>query len=216
MDTDLARTQMLTQQIRAWDVSDPTVLDVLADVPRDAFVPERYKRLAFADSDIPIGHGQVMLPPKIHGRMLQALSIAPGESVLEIGTGAGYLTACMASLAGRVTSIDIFPEMIDGARSNLTDLGIVDADLQTGDVFEFQPSASFDAIAVTGSTADPVSQFESWLNPGGRLFIVVGEQPVMEAILVTRLESGELSRTSLFETVIPPLINAPVESPFEF
>jgi protein-L-isoaspartate(D-aspartate) O-methyltransferase len=216
MDTNLARNQMLTQQVRAWDVSSPKVLETLASVPRESFVPERYTQLAFADTGIPLDHGQAMLAPKIEGRLLQALDIRADDTVLEIGTGTGFLTCCISRLARHVTSIDIFPDFVESARIRLASLGADNVELETADVYAYSPDVTFDAIIVTGSAPELNPLFESWLAPGGRLAAVIGNAPVMTAVRVTRLESGEFARENLFETVITPLVNAPSSAPFEF
>lgn len=214
MNFELARTQMLGQQLRAWDVLDDRVLNALASVPRERFAPEEYRSLAFADTEIPLPHGQSMLAPKIEGRLLQALALEPVDEVLEVGTGTGYLTAVMARLARRVVSIDIFPDFVERARAALAQREVGNVELVTGDALAFAPASRFDAIAVTGSVPKLDEHFIRMLKPGGRLFIVVGRPPVMEALLVTKAGDERYSSESLFETVLTPLVNAEQPEPF--
>jgi protein-L-isoaspartate(D-aspartate) O-methyltransferase len=205
---------MLGQQIRAWEVLDERVLGVLAKLPRERFVPTDYRDLAFADIEIPLGHGQSMLAPKIEGRILQALAIEPMEEVLEVGTGSGFLTACLGRLARQVVSIDIFGEFTAAARDALADETIGNVELLTGDALAMGPDRQFDAIAVTGSVPELDQHFVRMLRPQGRLFIVVGRAPVMEARLLTRRADGQITTESLFETMLTPLINAERPEPF--
>jgi protein-L-isoaspartate(D-aspartate) O-methyltransferase len=216
MNVEFARSQMLEQQVRAWDVLDVRVLDAMARVPREEFVPPRYRGVAFADTAIPLGFGQVMMTPKVEGRLLQSLEIAPSDRVLEVGTGSGFLAACIAQLAGEVTSLEIMPALSQRAAEALGRLPVPNVRLEVGDVFERLGGQSYDAVAVTGSLPDYDRRFESLLAPGGRLFVIVGRAPVMEALLVRKVSESECLRTSLFETVIPPLINAPAPSAFEW
>ena len=214
MNFEAARAQMLGQQIRAWEVLDDRVLDAIARTPRERFVPEGYRDLAFADSEIPLAHGQAMLAPKIEGRLLQALQVEPSEEVLEVGTGTGFLTACLARLAERVYSVDIFPEFVDSARSSIAAVGLGNVELETADALQVDVTSRFDAIAVTGSMPVLDDRFVRMLRPQGRLFVVVGRAPVMEARLITLLPTGGTTSQSLFETVLSPLINAERPEPF--
>lgn len=216
MNTDFARRQMVEQQIRTWEVSDRRVLEVLAELPREEFVPPGYEGVAFADTSIPLPHGQRMLTPTIEGRLLQALELSPADEVLEIGAGSGFLTACLARLAGRVTSIDIFPDFVEAADAKLKSLGIDSVTLLNMDAMQALPEGSFDAIAVGGSMPLFDNRFFEALKPGGRLFVVVGSGPVMDARLVVRTEDGSPKVTSLFETRVPPLQNAPAPPAFTF
>jgi protein-L-isoaspartate(D-aspartate) O-methyltransferase len=214
MDTLAARQQMVDQQIRTWEVLDPRVLDVLCAVPREAFVPPAYRELAFADTPIPIGFGQSMLTPVLQGRILQALNVGASDSVLEIGTGTGYLSACL-SLLGRTThSIDIRSEFTAAATENLRAVPKARVQLETRDAFDGAEFGEYDAIAVTGSMPVYATCFEKALRVGGRLFAVVGVAPVMDAVLVRRVDNTEWIRESLFETVIEPLTNAPAPQGF--
>ncbi len=174
MNTEFARQQMVNQQVRAWNVLDATVLQVISTVPRERFVPASFVALAFADTQIPIGHGQSMMTPTVEGRLLQALGLRRSDNVLEIGTGTGFLTACLASLAASVTSVDIHDEFLRTAARHLEDIGIENVDLVTMDATQELPKDHYDAIAVTGSiqTFDP--RYVEALRPGGRLFVIVG------------------------------------------
>ncbi len=216
MNTLAARQQMVDQQIRTWEVLDPRVLDVLSAVPREAFVPADYRELAFADAPIPIGHGQCMLAPKLQGRILQALGVIASDSVLEIGTGTGYLSACLSLLGGSTLSVDIHPDFVASAALNLRAVTQARVQLETRDAFSPSPLGEYDVVAVTGSLPVYDTRFERALRIGGRLFAVVGVPPVMDAILVRRVDSAEWIRESLFETVLDPLINATAAQRFVF
>lgn len=214
MNIDYARQQMVQQQVRAWEVLDDAVLRVLAEVPRERFVPDTYRSLAFAETEIPIGHGEFMLTPVMEGRILQALGIEAEMSVLEVGTGTGFLTACLAALGADVTSLDIHGEFLSLARRNLDSVGADRVELHEMDATAELPERSFDAVAVTGSLERFDPRFVHALNPGGRLFVVVGTAPAMEARLIVRDSDSDWRSTALFETVLKPLVNG--EEPPEF
>ena len=214
MNFEVARTQMLAQQLRAWEVLDDRVLRAFAETPREDFVPREYRDLAFADTEIPLPHGQAMLAPKVEGRILQALQVEPIDEVLVVGTGSGYLTACLARLAKRVTSVDIFPDFATATAPKLAACGIRNVELKTADALSLSYPGRFDAIAVTGSVPTLDDHFVSMLRPQGRLFIVVGREPAMEARLITLQPSGTTTTESLFETVLAPLVNAERPEPF--
>lgn len=212
-----ARFNMVEQQIRTWDVLDQTVLDLIAGMPREDFVPDDYRSLAYADIRIPIGHGQVMMHPKIEARMLQALDLHPTDSTLEVGTGSGYVTALLARRTRHVCSVDIIPEFKGQASEQLMVHGIDNVTVETGDAAcGWDAHGPYDVIAITGSLPELPESFPRSLNRGGRLFAVIGEPPVMEAILVRRMGDNEWSRENLFETELPMLINAPAPSRFVF
>lgn len=215
-NTDAARRQMIEQQVRTWDVLDPRVLETLAAVPREKFVPEAYGAVAFADTAIPIGHGQFMLKPALEGRILQALAPARGERALEIGTGSGFFAACLAQLTGAVDSIEIHADLAAGAMRTIESLGVSCVNVETADALAREYDARYEVIAVTGALPTPDRRFERALALGGRLFAVVGSAPVMEACLVTR--TGEESWLSevLFETCIEPLVHSAPASRFRF
>lgn len=218
MDTKLeaARRQMLDQQIRAWEVLDPRVLEALAAVPRERFVPEAWRGVAFADVAIPIGHGQAMLPPALEGRILQALVPERGERTLEIGTGTGFFAACLAELAGSVESIEIHADLAAGAVRTLAAAGIAGVKVVTADAFAHRLEPDYQVIAVTGSLPVYDWRFERALAIGGRLFVVVGSAPIMQARLVTRTGPDAWHSESLFETSIEPLIHAAAAPRFRF
>ena len=216
-EIEQARFNMIEQQVRPWDVLDQQVLDTLNSVPRENFVAERYRSLAFADISIPLGHEQVMMAPKLEGRLLQALAIEPQHSILEIGTGSGFLTACLAKMGKHVTSIDIMPDFIEAAGARLAGQDIINVSLQAGDAIKaINTNTRYDNIAVTGSLPVLQQQFHQNLEIGGRLFIITGELPIMEARLITRVDDTHWASESLFETCIPPLINADKPQDFVF
>ncbi|MCG6898373.1 MAG: protein-L-isoaspartate O-methyltransferase [Gammaproteobacteria bacterium] len=216
-EIEQARFNMIEQQVRPWDVLDQHVLDTMKTIPREHFVPERYRSLAFADTNIPLGHEQVMMAPKLEGRLLQALAIAPGDRILEIGTGSGYLTACLATLGRHVTSVDIMPDFTAAAGEKLQQEKIGNISLYTADVANgIGSDERFDAIAVTGSLPVLQQQYHNNLAIGGRLFLITGELPIMEACLITRVDEHNWSRESLLETCIPPLLNAARAQDFIF
>lgn len=213
-----SRFNMVEQQIRPWDVLDPKVLELFKQVPRENFVPKQFKGLAFADIEVPLGEGQQMLSPKIEGRILQALSIKPADKVLEIGTGAGYLTALMAKQAKQVDSIELHAKLSAQAAKNLAAQKIKNVSLIVGDGTEgLAAKAPYDVIVFTGALSiPPTQQLEEQLAVGGRMFFVVGEPPAMEAMLVERIASDIFKRDALFETCLPLLANAPKEKRFTF
>ncbi len=216
-DVEQARSNMIKQQIRPWNVRDTRVLELLAAVPREDFVPPEHRNLAFADLSLPLGHGQAMMAPKVEAHMLQALDVQPSDFVLEVGTGSGYVTACLARLAGQVLSVEIVPEFKDAAQKKLAAHGIGNVTLNVGDASRgWEPERRYDAIAVTGSLPLYTDAFQESLTIGGRLFVIVGEPPVMEVLLVTRTASNDWVRKALFETDLPPLTNAPVPQHFKF
>ncbi len=209
-----AREQMIEQQIRAWDVLDPRVLEIFRSVPREVYVPAPYRFLAYADLEVPLPRGQHMLRPSVVGRLLAALSLSGGERILEVGTGSGFLTACLRAVGGPVLSLEIVPELADLARENLGKQRVRDVQVVSADALRHELTDRFDAIALTASMPRYDTRFQERLAVGGRLFVVVGEAPVMEARLVRRVADDAWTTDSLFETVIDPL--ARVERPEEF
>jgi protein-L-isoaspartate(D-aspartate) O-methyltransferase len=216
MNAEFARRQMVEQQIRTFEVSDANVLEVLGELPREDFVPPGFRDLAFADTPIPLKHGQSMMTPTVEGRLLQMLTLKPDDHVLEIGTGSGFLCACLARLSRSVISVDIFPDFTEGAGVILRNLGIENVILKTMDATRELPDGKFDAIAITGSCPIFDDRFFDALNPAGRLFIITGSAPVMEAQLVVRGSSGEQVATSVFDTNVKPLVNAKAPPAFRF
>ena len=217
MDIEQARYNMVEQQIRPWEVLDQDVLDLLFEVRREDFVPAAHRALAFVDMEIPLGHGQVMWTPKLEARALQELAVRPTDRVLEVGTGSGYLTALLASLAAEVVSVDINPEFTAAATQKLRAHGLENVTLHTADAARDWPDdAGFDVIVLTGSTPLLADAWRRRLRVGGRLFAVTGEAPVMQAQLVTCTAPGALRSVVLFETCVAPLINAPQPAAFVF
>jgi len=216
MNIESARQQMIGQQVNTWGVFDARVLNAMQEVRRERFTPPEWESVAFADADIPLAHGQVMLPPKVHGRILQALDIGPEDLALEIGTGSGYLTACMGRLAGRVRSLEIFADLAENARTRLVAAAANNVAVETADGMQLDEPSTYDVIAVTGSLPVYDERFQRALRPAGRLFVVVGQAPVMEAWKITRVGEREWQRESLFETVLDPLVNAPRPPAFVF
>ena len=213
LDYAKARENMVEQQVRPWDVLDPRVLDTIATLPREDFVPEALRALAYADTALPLGHGESMMKPVLEGRTLQVLLPQPEESVLEIGTGSGYLTACLARLAREVVSVERHADLADAARARLDAQGIGNARVETADALSWDSSRQFDAICVTGAVDRLPARFVEWLKPGGRLFVVQGRSPAMEAVLVRKDVNG-LRSESLFETDLPYLAGAAPQPAF--
>ena len=211
-----AREQMIEQQVRAWDVLDARVLNAMRRVPRELFVPLAQRYCAYADLEVPLARNQHMLRPSVVGRLLQALLPRDGEQVLEVGAGSGFVTACLRVMATHVRSLEVFPELADEARRNLTLLGMRDVEVVDADALHADSGARYDAIALTASLPAYDARFERRLNVGGRLFVVVGEPPVMEARLVRRTAEDSFATESLFETVIDPLVNAARPPEFTF
>jgi protein-L-isoaspartate(D-aspartate) O-methyltransferase len=217
MNFEQARFNMVEQQIRPWEVLDSRVLSLLQTIPREDFVPVRYRKLAFADVAVPLEAGQVMMRPKIEARMLQAIDVKEDETVLEIGTGSGFITACLAAMAKRVVSVELFEELHRGAAARLESRQTANVELFVGDAMRgWQPEQAHDVVVVTGSVAEVPEHFLGWVNPGGRMFVVCGESPAMEARLLTRQGVSEWSVESLFETDLPRLVHAEPEPAFEF
>ncbi len=205
IDYAQARENMVEQQVRPWEVLDPRVLMVIGRTPREAFVDAAHRELAYADLSLPIGHGQFMMKPVVEGRTLQALAIAGTDRVLEIGTGTGYLTACLAQLGASVHSLEIDPAMADAARARLAAQGIANATVEAADAFSWNTDQRYDAVCVTGAVAAIPGRFLEWLAPDGRLFVIHGQSPVMEAALV-RGDVNASRAESLFETDLPYLV----------
>ena len=213
-----ARFNMIEQQIRPWLVLDPRVLEVMTEIPREHFVPDAYQGLAYADIDIPLGETAQMLSPKVVGRMLQALAILPGDRVLVLGAGTGYTSACVAALGGQVTGVELDADLASSAQQRLDAMGFK-ARIRAGDALASPiDEGPFDAIAVTGSLPSEAQLplLRQQLAVGGRLFVILGESPLMQAWLETRVAEGEFRREALFETDIPSLQNLPATEHFVF
>ena len=217
MNIEQARTQMIKQQIRAWDVLDTHILDLIRNTPREEFVPTEYRYLAFADTNIPLGHDQVMLTPKEEGRILQSLKIQPHETVLEIGTGSGYFTALLAKQAKSVVTLDIFSDFVEQATIKLQSHNLHNIELHVVDAAHgYNNGAPYDIIVITGSLIYLPDVFRHALNINGRLFAIIGQAPAMEALLLTRDNKDHWQSDMLFETVVPPLIHAKQPKQFIF
>ncbi len=211
-----ARETMVEQQIRPWDVLDLRVLETLSTLPREVFVPAAHRALAYADIELPLGHGQRMMKPVVEGRTLQALLLQPHEDVLEIGAGSGYLAACMGRLARDVVSLEIVPELAAQARANLDATGLgTNVRIETADAFAWNTERRFDVVCVGAACAELPLQFMQWLKPGGRLFAIHGASPAMEAALVRNDVNGRRIE-SLFETDLPYLAGAAPVPQFVF
>ena len=207
--TEQARQNMVENQVRTWEVLDARVLETLRSVRREDFVPAQHRALAFADLALPIGHGELMLKPVVEGRVLQALALTPGQRVLEIGTGSGFLTACMARLCASVTSVERHADLADAARTRLAAAQVRNVTIETADaVHDFHPDQPFDVVVAGGAVWALPERFRDWVKPGGRLFAFVGESPAMQATLYTRADTSHWTIASLFETDVPYLYNA--------
>lgn len=216
-DFDIARQNMLERQIRTWDVFDPRVLDLLARLPREDYVPAPYRHLAFADMNIPLGHGELMMAPKLEARLAQELEIDPQDKILEIGTGSGYLTALLANLGRHVVSVEIRPEFAVAAANKLAHHGVSNITLDVGDAaLGWDRRQPYNVILVTGSLPILPESFRESLAPGGRLIAIEGKSPVMEVKRIRRLEAHSFREESLFETDLPPLRNAIEPARFVF
>lgn len=205
-----ARHNMIVQQIQPWNVRSDEILELIQRIPREDFVPAKYKEHAFTDMNIPLADNQEMMSPKVEAYMMQALNVQPKESVLEIGTGSGYVTALLASLARHVESVDINAESQKQAEAKLAAHNLTNVTFEVGDAAQgWNKSKPYDVIAITGSLPVLPESFQRSLNVGGRLFAIVGDAPAMDVILITRVKDNEWSHKTLFETDIPALINAP-------
>lgn len=217
MNIEQTRFNMVAQQIRPWYVFDDTVLDLLYKLKREEFVPAASREFAFVDMEIPLGHGQVMLTPKMEARIVQELHINKSDKILEVGTGSGYMTALLAEKGAHVYSVEIIPELKTMAENNLKAHGIDNVTLELGDAAQGWPNhAPYDVIVLTASTPVLPDAFQNNLTPGGRLFAIIGEDPVMDAIVITCTAPGEFTTKKLFETSTVPLINARQPVRFSF
>ena len=209
MNFEQARTNMVENQVRPWEVLDGRVLDILGRVRREDFVAPEHRQLAFADLCLPLGHGEVMMKPVLEGRVLQALELQAGERVLEIGTGSGFLAACLAGLATDVVSVDIHAEFTAAAGQRLAAAGVGNVQLHTGEaVREWQPNGLFDAVVATGAVAEVPARWFGWLKPGGRLLAIRGQSPAQQTVLLTHEGEGRQREEILFETDLPYLTHA--------
>jgi protein-L-isoaspartate(D-aspartate) O-methyltransferase len=217
LNFERARFNMIEQQVRPWEVLDARVLEVMAEVKREDFVPPQHRKLAFADLAIPLGHGETMMKPVVEGRLLQALSITPEDEVLEIGTGSGFVAACLARLGRQVWTVERHADLAERARARIGSAGIRNCQVDIADVGPgWQPGRSFDAIALTGAVTDVPPAWVQWLKPGGRMFVVRGHSPAMEAVLLTRDSVDHIDTRSLFETDLAYLHGFEPRAEFRF
>ena len=208
---------MIDSQIRTWDVLDERVLELVGRLPREDYLPKAYRNLAFVDMNIPLGHGEVMMSPKMEARLAQELEINPNDKILEIGTGSGYMTALLAALGKHVVSVEIRPEFTAEAAAKLAHHGVHNIALENGDGARgWERQKPYDVILITGSTPLLPEAFQESLTVGGRLIAIVGTAPAMDVRRIRRLDEKAFEVKSLFETVIPPLRNALEPSPFVF
>jgi protein-L-isoaspartate(D-aspartate) O-methyltransferase len=217
MDIEQARLNMIEQQIRTWEVLDMDVLDLLNEIHREEFIPEDYKELSFADTRIPIGHEQTTMTPKVEARLLQSLKLKSDESVLEIGTGCGYLTTLLAKSAKQVKSIDIYPDFIVSASDKIVKTGLVNIELECADAYNLlDQTEKYDVLVFTASLPKMDERFLNLLNDNGRMFAIIGESPAMEACVITKQSDANYSKESFFEIDLPALIGSEQKEIFEF
>ncbi len=217
MNYEQARFNMVEQQIRTWNVLDTAILQALSHLPRERFAPAAFQSLAYTDTEIPLGHGQIMLPPRVDARLAHDLSLTGVETVLEIGTGHGYLTALLAQRCQRVISLEVVPELATQARAHLTQAGVSNAEVRVGNgATEAPPEGPFDAIVLGGSVSEIPQSLLNQLKVGGKLLAIVGEEPVMTATLVTRASAQQWASRALWDTVAPPLAGFAQPSRFKF
>lgn len=219
LNLDRARTNMVEQQIRPWAVLNQTVLNTFRFLPREKFVPAQWQNLAFSDIEIPLGHGEAMMFPRIEARMLQDLDVQPNDECLEIGTGSGFVTACLAHMGKHVDSVDLYADLSQQAEKNLHSVDINNFNLYIDDAgygWEGNPGKQYDVIAVTGSIPQYHTGFEQRLNVGGRLFVIVGLAPTMQAMLITREDHSQFNRQVMFETVLKALDGTEPAMKFQF
>lgn len=217
MNIEQARFNMVEQQIRTWDVLDQDILNLLSKVKREEFVPQTYRTLAFVDMEIPLGHNQLMMQPKLEARIVQELAIKKTDRILEVGTGSGYLTALLAHQGHHVHSVDIVPEFKTRSEIRLKAHGFANASLEVGDAARgWSRHGPYDVIVLTASTPVLPEAYLDDLNPGGRMFVIVGDAPAMQAQLITCIDKGAYNTVTLFETNIQPLINAQQPERFVF
>ena len=220
MNIEEARFNMINQQIRPWDVLDIDILKIIQEIPRELFVPEQYKKIAFSDLEVPLAYGQCMMAPKVEARMLQTLQIQANDEILEIGTGSGFVTACLAKLGKHVDTIEYYEDLSTQAQSILNQKQISNINFQTGDVLnenfvKSHINKQYDVIAVTASMPVYCDMFEDFLTENGRLFVIIGKAPVMQATIITRINNNGFNNTTVFETNLQPLIGMLAPPVFE-
>jgi protein-L-isoaspartate(D-aspartate) O-methyltransferase len=216
MNAEAARAQMVEQQVRAWEVLDPAVLDAMGSVPRERYVPAPFADVAYADAPIPLGGGRHILAPSVDGRILQAVAVRSGETVLEIGTGSGFLAACLAALGASVRSLEIDPDLAREAAARLRADGRAGVEVEAVDATTVAPVGAYDVVILSASLPVYDPRYQGFLKVGGRLLVVVGHAAPMEALLITRTDVTTFTRESLFETELEALIHAVAPSAFRF
>jgi protein-L-isoaspartate(D-aspartate) O-methyltransferase len=217
MNIEQARSNMIEQQIRTWEVLDMDVLDLLNEIHRENFISEDYRELAFADMRIPIGHDQTTMMPKVEARLIQSLRLKSDETVLEVGTGCGYLTALLAKSAKHVKSIDIYPDFITSASDKIIKVGITNIELENADVYDLlEKSEKHDVLVLTASMPEMDERFLNLLNDGGRMFAIIGDSHAMEACILTKQGDSYSKQDSIFETDLPALIGSEQKEEFVF
>ena len=208
---------MVDEQIRPWDVTDERLLEVIRRTPREDFVAPEHRNLVYADMNLPLGDGHTMMAPRLEARLLQELGVGAKDRVLEIGTGSGYVTALLAALAAQVFSVEIDTPRAERTKRILSSRGVENVTVEVGDAARGWPAhAPYDAILATGSLPLLPSELREQLAPGGRLVAIVGQAPTMEAIRIERIDQNNWRQTSLLETVVAPLVNAPAPPKFVF
>jgi protein-L-isoaspartate(D-aspartate) O-methyltransferase len=217
MNFEIARFNMLEQQIRPWEILDQNSLNIMQQIPREEFVPTPYTMMSFSDTELPLKHNQKMLAPKIEAKILQAVQIKSTDNILEIGTGSGYLTALLASAGKSVKSIDIFQDFLDSAEEKLNSLEIHNVSFKNTDLYNYDDSDNkYDVIVTGGSVTTVPDILKQALTTDGRLFIVVGQSPLMRAMLFTRVSENNWIEETLFETEIDALANSHESEKFIF
>jgi protein-L-isoaspartate(D-aspartate) O-methyltransferase len=216
LDIPTAREQMISQQLRTWNVLDEGVLNAVRNVAREHFVPDAYRQLAFADAEVPLAHGQVMLAPKLEARILQTMAIKASDLVLLVGAGSGHLAACAAQLADKVRVTEVHSDLAEQARRNLQGMNCNNVYVDNVDALQLELNQAYDVVIVTGALPTPEPRLERALKIGGRLFVVIGTAPVMQAMKITRSSEQQWQREYLFETELPALPNTRAPSTFVF
>jgi len=208
MNFNTARENMLLNQVRTWDFISPQNISIMRQLQREEFVPVEYRKLAFSDIEIPLGHDESMMKPILEGRILQKLGLTGTEKILEIGTGGAYLTALLALSGSHVTSIDIHQEFIDSAIDKLSEFNILNTKCLCVDVFNYNSTYKFDCIVMTGSMTHAPEFLLNNIKKNGKIFVIIGQDPIMSACVITKDENGVAKIETLFETVVKPLVNS--------
>ena len=214
MNFNIARQNMLLNQVRTWDFISPENIDLMRQVQREEFVPVEHRKLAFSDIEIPMAHGQYMMKPILEGRILQSLNLQRTDKVLEIGTGSGYLTALLALSVEQVTSLDIYPDFTNSAIEKLHEANLDGVTCICQDFYEFDSNEKYDCIVITGAMKEMPDFLQKNINSNGKIFALIGESPVITACLISKTENDETKIETLFETDVQSLIQAKQDSTF--